>query len=218
MPILQRFSTPRFLRSAAPALLLLGFAGCKDEGVKTLFDEGGVWAVIQFDLQDTGLNDVSDNRKSGFMLNFHKKEGVVEAASCQDDSGSTSINSSLCHSDPNAVYVCNCFAYEFEESIMTWVEYDAGSSIPDIPDDPGGGGGGGSGSGTGGGGADGVTQILAGEVEGVASNKSLSPLPVGLFGSRADIDSRFVIQQKSPVIWDNPPENNPSEPPNCGCI
>ncbi len=206
MPTIRRIRSSLLLRSAAPAFLLLATTGCAEE-VATVFDEDGVWAVVAYDLDNSGLVDVFTSREGGFMLKFHQKKGVVEAASCQDDSGNQTVTSSGCHSDPNSVFACRCFAYEFVENIMRWVEYEAGSAPPSVPgvivnDSEGA--------------MEGHTQILVGESATVMATKSLAPLPRGLFGGTDE--STFVIQQKAPVLWDDPPNKPPEMPPACGCV
>ncbi len=196
-----------FLALLSASTLLV--ASCNgDDEVKTLFDETeGIWSLIRYNLDGMGMNDVIDSRKDAFLLKFvasKKGSGVVAAASCADGSGAEFPNSSTCHLDPASVWNCRCFRYEFEDREMRWLEFAPGSTPPvDVPDAPAGG--------TGGMGGDEVTVVEVGEVEDIASQYLFQPLPPQLFGSQPEIPSTFLFQQKSTIVWDQPPSTGPTE-------
>ncbi len=68
--------------------------------------------------------------------------------------------------------------------------------------------------GTGGMGGGDVTVVEVADVEDIASQYLFQPLPDQLFGSQPDVPSTFLFQQKSTLLWDNPPDTGPSEAAN----
>jgi hypothetical protein len=157
----------RTILSALCVASLLAAGGCKEEETPTLFDEGGAWSLVRYDL--TGQGDLSpintEVRENAFMLLFNDSRNVVTTAACIDpDAGTVTPVDSLCRREPsNTQWECKCYAYAFEESLMKWVEFSAGTVPPSVSfdgsepagDGGGGDGGGGGGSGTAGGTADG---------------------------------------------------------------
>jgi hypothetical protein len=187
--------TPRrALLSLAATLLLTSTPGCKDDEVKTLFEENGVWALVQFDLTGTGFQDIADNRSGGFLLKFDSGKGVVGTAACTDNANNNSPSQSLCRFDYAATWTCRCFAYEFEESAMRWMEFDPGSAPPPVPDGP---------PADTDGGATGYTELEVGAFPDQASTYQFRPLPTNLFASDG-VSSTFVFQRKATTTWSNP--------------
>lgn len=193
-------------RRLLPLLALPVVLGSCQEEVNTLFDEEGVWSMIEVDLSGDGLSEVIDTRENGYMLWFQpskKGEGIVAAAACVDEGGNASPESSFCHLDGGSTWQCKCFAYEFEDSSMRWLEYEPGSAPPsDVPDIVGGGDTDGTGP----------TLVSLAAVEGKAFTYIFQPLPNGLF--QATESSTFVFQQKSTTTWTNAP-TPPASPPDC---
>jgi hypothetical protein len=170
---------------ALPALLA---SGCKEEP-GNLFDERGVWAIEKYALDGGVLDDVPQERKNGFLLNFNPDLGVVAAAGCVSAESQT-IESAICKTNPNAAYwECQCFAYTFEKDRMVWQSFLPGE-MPPVVEDPT---------------VEGSTafEVLVEEFPALGLSYQFSPIPMGLFDSDGDL-AKYVFQQKSLNVWDNP--------------
>lgn len=197
-------------------------AGCSDPPPGTLFDEDGVWSLVEYDIGD-GLNDLPQARKDAFLLKLDKKNKVATAASCTSESMNfTTPDNSPCHSsEPETEWQCRCFAYAFQEEVMQWQEFAPGAAMaPKVKFDPdafnmsGGGGeesGGGTGDGTGSGGGEGgsesggmsggdLTVITISELPDRSDTYDFRPLPLGLFGG--DFTSHFIFEARASTLID----------------
>jgi hypothetical protein len=167
---------------ALPALL----TGCPEEPTK-LFDETGVWAVEKYALDGGQLNDVPQERKNAFLLNFNPELGVVAAGSCKSADNQT-INSAICVSNPNAAFwECQCFAYTFDDSRMVWQPFMAGEMPPEVLDPAIEG--------------SGAFEVLVEEFPALGRGYQFAPLPMDVFDSDGAL-AKYVLQQKSTTIWD----------------
>ncbi|RMG94131.1 MAG: hypothetical protein D6705_16950 [Deltaproteobacteria bacterium] len=190
--------------------LLLASACKEDEGPNTAFDETkGVWSVVSYDLTGSGIEQVTSTREDGFLLRFvaeEKGKGVVAAAACQDSGGNHWPNNSTCHIDPDSTWLCRCFAYEFEENEMRWLEFPFGEAPPaDVPDvDPGGD-------------PMGVTVVNVEVDEETAAEVLFQPLPEGVFGSREEPPSVFRFRQRAETVWNNGDSSRPPNDPPSVC-
>ncbi|MBC8071216.1 MAG: hypothetical protein IAG13_23015 [Deltaproteobacteria bacterium] len=191
--------------------LALGLTACSEPPPGKLFDEDGVWSLVQYDI-GTGLDDLPTPRKDAFMLDFDAEQKVVTTAACtsEENSSVTPANSPCRLTPATTEWQCQCFSYAFQEEIMQWQEFPAGTAMPpkvkfdrDLVDTAGGGGGGsdegtGSGGGDGGesGGAEGeVTVITVTELPDRADTYDFRPLPTGVFGSNNV--SHFILEARA---------------------
>jgi len=180
-------SSPALL--ALPALFLaLVASGCKEEE-PPLFDETGVWAIEKYALDGGQLQDIPQERKNAFLLNFDTDLGVVAVGSCYSATNQD-LDSAICKTNPAAAYwECQCFAYEFDKSRMVWQSFMPGDTPPTVIDDP--------------------------TIEGAKSFEVLvevfpdlgraylyNPLPIGVFDSDGAL-AKYVFAQKSTTVWDN---------------
>lgn len=170
---------------ALPALLA---SGCKEEELP-LFDETGLWAIEKYALDGGVLEDIPQERKNAFLLNFNSDLGVVAVGSCYS-ADNQNIESAICKSNPNAAYwECQCFAYEFEKSRMVWQSFMPGE-MPPIIDDPT---------------IDGAQsfEVLVEVFPELGAGYIFNPLPMGVFDSDGSV-AKYVFQQKSTDVWNNP--------------
>jgi|GEM_PF-1345686 len=124
-------------RSASRSLFLgalvataLVTTGCKDDpGPGKLFEEEGTWELVQFGLGGTGLEEVQNNRAKNFLLSFDEENMVVQTAMCSNDETDTPANSE-CAGFNDSRWICQCFAYDFVEEEMAWLEFNAGETPP----------------------------------------------------------------------------------------
>jgi hypothetical protein len=160
---MPRNNKPHLARSlfcAACAALAAAASGCAEDEVGKLFDENGVWSLVEYDLEGTSTYEsLPDSRSGGFLMRFNPGLDKVAVASCQDDQNVTDgvpgdVDGTLCGLGGEFKgFYCDCFLYVFEESQMCWKHADAGGGMPEIgscgqlPDIPGDGG---SGTGDGG--------------------------------------------------------------------
>lgn len=206
----------------APLLATLAIApGCKEEPtVSKLFEEDGVWSLIDYDLAGDGeTRPLSDRRSNTFMFKFTTAMSVVQTAACifpgtaaDPDPQTSPVNTPCGMFDDDTEWECRCFGYAFEEETMKWVEFSAGDTPPVVTLDPapiggaddGGsaGSGGGSGDdggddegGDGGGGPMGETTINVSEISGLNLTFGFRPLPDGVFSSNGE-NSRYVMQTR----------------------
>lgn len=168
---------------ALPALLV---SGCKEEP-QPLFDETGVWAVEKYALDGGQLEDIPQERKNAFMLNFDPGTGVVAVGSCFSATNQD-IESAICKGNPEAAYwECQCFAYEFEKSRMVWQPFDPGQTPPPVGDPALEG--------------SGAFEVLVETFPELGRGYLFNQIPEGVFSSDGVV-SKFVLQQKSPSVWD----------------
>jgi len=185
--------------------LSLSVGACKeDPPTPKLFQEDGVWSVVNYDL--TGSGDLKEidtmNRRDAFMLHFDATEQVVTTASCVEDATDTPASSTCLLTPTTTEWLCQCFGYDFVRDEMLWREFDAGDIPPDVSladlDDPGGG----MASGTDGGGGDGDdTLISLAEIPDVSSTYNFRPLPEGVFGSDGE-SSRYIFEARAASLFD----------------
>ena len=207
-------------------------SGCKEEEpIPKLFEEDGVWALINFDDEGDGNSiDVTGNRldigggTASFMLKFTTAMSVVQTAACVFPGDSSEPEALLPGNTPcgmfddNTEWRCRCFGYAFEREEMKWVEFTAGDTPPvvTLEDTPAGGDGGmmtsgGSGTGgddddddggeSGGGGADGETFVTVSEVPSVNFTYHFRPLPEGVWGSNGTT-SLYRMQARVGSVFD----------------
>lgn len=205
------------LHMTACLVLTAGLAGCKDEGVSTLFDEDGTWSLISFDkIGGSTFTELNENRENGFLFRFNSGAGKVAVASCQDqqehDNGEPGdVTATLCAQAMRPQFwYCQCFFYAFEESEMCWKHESAGGLPPEI--DTCGMGSGGVDGGTGGtggggvGGPNGEWKINVSEDVDAASTYLFTPLPQMFMGEPAIFGSgpgsRYRMQQKADTLFD----------------
>lgn len=194
--------------------LCLTAGACKeDPPTPKLFDETGVWSVIDYDLEGSGiLNPIlNSNRRDAFMLSFDPVEKVVTTASCVESAtNSNTPDNSPCLVSPSTTeWQCRCFSYDFVREEMLWREFNAGDippivSLSDSETPMGEEGGGESGSGSGGGdGGEPSDDLLVyvAEIMDISSTFNFRPLPEDLFGSNGE-SSRFVLQSRAGSVFD----------------
>jgi hypothetical protein len=195
----------------------LGLTACSDPPPGQLFDEDGVWSLVEYDIGN-GLDDLPPARKDAFMMNFDAKQKVVTTAACtSEQNNSLTPANSPCHLTASSTeWQCQCFSYAFQEEIMQWQEFPAGTAMPpkvtfdpDLVDSGGGGGGGGSDDGTGSGGGDGgesggaaseITVITVTEIPERADTYDFRPLPTGVFGGNNV--SHFIFESRAASKFD----------------
>lgn len=120
---------------AVSAAVFGGLLGCQPEEDNRLFDERGVWAVEKYRLPGNETTDVSQQRKNRFLLRFSPEDDVVAAANCFVPGESDSITAALCDlSKSSAQWACRCFAYEYDEDVMVWQEFEPGDPVPAVGD------------------------------------------------------------------------------------
>jgi hypothetical protein len=198
---------------------VLGLVGCSKPPPGKLFDEDGVWTLVQYDIGD-GLDDLPHTREDAFLMKFDAKAKVVTTAACtSEENSATSPDDSPCHLSPDTTeWQCQCFAYAFQEEVMQWQEFPVGTAMPpkvkfdpDLVDgggavsavgsDSGGGSGteGGEGGESGGASAD-VTVITISEIPERADTFDFRPLPTGVFGG-TNI-SHFIFEPRANGLFD----------------
>jgi hypothetical protein len=216
-----------------PSLFVLGALGlcltgaCKDDPPPPkLFQEEGVWSVVEYDIEGNGDQmDINDaNRRDAFMLSFDSHEKVVTAAACLEDEDNTVVDAPCLLSPDTTDWSCRCFAYDFVREEMLWREFNAGDPAPAVSlseaDDPpasADSGGSGSGGGGDGGGGDSDTLIIVSEREDVASTYNFRPLPTDLFGSDGEL-SRFVFQKRAGSVFDRVYDDPEGRSPCAPCL
>lgn len=175
----------------ALALPLLA-AGCKDEPIP-LFDEEGTWVLTLFKIADGdevgGFGSVS--RENKFMIYYDATDKVVATATCNDSMGNQSLTQSLCDLPKEAGgFVCRCFSYEFDETLMTWTEFvPEGQPAPPTPTEEGA-----AAPGQG-------VRISLEAYPDISNTYRYEPLPFGLFESNG-LTSEYVFQQRGPAEFD----------------
>jgi hypothetical protein len=206
------------LYAAASAAILLATACGDDEGPGKLFEEEGSWSLTQYNLDGGGLNSIdNDVRGDAFMLRFNASEKVVQTAMCGETEQDTPGNSQCKLIPQDTSWFCHCYAYAYEDDVMVWREFDAGSTPPEVTIDdasPGGSSASASASGTGGdtdtdGGGDDSAGAPSGDairielaaLPNISSTYQFRPLPVGIWGSDGSISS-YVLQQKAASVFD----------------
>jgi len=200
---------------AAWALPLLAFgAGC-DAEVPTLFAEGGVWEMTEYDIGD-GIAPVDpEYRKEAMLLKFRSDLGIVQTAICGNSESDTPANAPCRLQVTATSWFCKCYAYKFENDTMAWKEFPAGEPRPGVdfpadgggpeedeeidPDDP----------------QSGSTLVTVSEKPDVRDTFYFEPLPDGLFGSDGE-NSRYVFLRKANSlfnqVYDDPEGRDTCEP------
>lgn len=219
---LRKFASRTLIHGALVATAL-STAGCKDEpGPGKLFDEDGAWELSTFALAGSGTEPIASNRRGDFLMKFDEENGVVQTAMCSNDDVDDPTNSE-CQGFTDARWICQCFAYDFVEDQMAWLEFDAGSTPPmvkvgeeeagDAAGAEAGSGGdtdtdGGSGGESGGADAggeevpvDGIHQFTVAELAGSNATYDFTPLPAGVFGSDGVV-SKYTFVKKAPSVFD----------------
>lgn len=176
---------------------LLGVTGCKEETPR-LFNEDGVWQMLEFDIGG-GLKDVDEDfRKQAMLLKFRSDIGVVQSAFCAEDERQTAADSTCRIAVDLTAWHCHCYAYAFEDELMAWREFEAGEPRPSVSLE-------GSGdtdedNGEDGESANGTWIIDVQERATTRDTFLFSPLPEGLFGSDGEM-SRFTFQRKAGSLF-----------------
>jgi hypothetical protein len=225
-----RPSAFRTLFHGALIATALSTASCADDpGPGKLFEEDGVWELQSFALSGSGLEQLSSARGGEFLMRFDNENRVVQTAMCANNERATPTDSQ-CEEVTDAQWYCRCFAYDFVEEEMVWLEFDAGSTPPMVrvadADQPAGGGddgdsagdtdtdGGGSESGGGGdeGGdeeapATGLHKLTVAEIVGAAATIDFTPLPLEVFGSDG-LASKYTFVKKAPSVYNVVLEND----------
>ncbi|MFV8750275.1 hypothetical protein ACNOYE_06965 [Nannocystaceae bacterium ST9] len=151
-----------------------------------MFDETGVWAVEKYALDGGQLEDIPQERKNAFLLNFDSDLGVVAVGSCFS-ANNQDIESAICKSNPAAAFwECQCFAYEFKKSRMVWQPFDPGAEIPIVGDPEIEG--------------SGAFEVLVEEFPSLGLGYLYNPMPMGVFDSDGTL-SKYVLQQKAVNVW-----------------
>src|SRR5690606_1086008 len=129
------FSNPRAVaRMAGLGLLmgaLLGPAGCKDE-TPTLFNESGVWQMLNFDIGRGLMKVDEDFRRQAMLLKFKSDMGIVQSAFCAETESQTAADSTCRIAVELTAWHCHCYAYVFEHDQMAWREFEAGEPRPSV--------------------------------------------------------------------------------------
>jgi hypothetical protein len=174
---------------------ILALVSCKEEETK-LFEEGGVWTLDRYSLNNTPYQEVNQGRKNKFLLRFKPEDGVIAAAGCHDDANEEiDVNSSSCTNTALSTWSCQCFSYTFENSRMVWQEFAPGDTPPPVGAVGGEGetGGDGGGSGT-------AHEVFVSAFGETAATYEFDSLPEGVFSSDGDI-ALHVFQLKADTIW-----------------
>ena len=189
----------RSLVSASLLSLLFTLPSCAEE-VNQLVDVDGVWTLKLFNLDGTNAVTVDATyRENAFLLNFDASKQVVAAGTCTADGGNSySVSGVLCQNNPSASWACRCFAYDYEDELMRWQEFEPGTPAPDV---------------------DGI-EIPEMEEEGVVTNQvkvekysetpgrySFRGLPETLFDSYGDA-SNHIFDQRADSVWFGADMNN----------
>lgn len=168
-----------------------------------LFNEDGVWEMLESDFSGEGFTDVdATNREQAMLLKFRSDLGIAQSGFCAESEEQTAQNSSCRRDIQNTQWFCHCYAYAFEGDRMAWQEFARGEPRPNVSlppeadtdgeeaqdddDDD-------SGSA--------VTISELSEVVGQKDTFIFAPLPAGLFGSDGD-SHRFIFQRKADSIFD----------------
>lgn len=193
----------RISRQRSRSLGILGLAlglcaplaACGDDpGPGKLFEEEGVWSVITYDLDGSGeLRDIDTmNRRDAFMLSFDTDNQVVTTASCVETENDTPASSTCLLTPDTTQWLCQCYAYDFEDNQMLWSEFDAGDIPPEVdlstvdPENPD---------------TELGTQITVAEIPDINSTYNFLPLPMGLFGSNGT-NSRYIFQRRAASVFE----------------
>ncbi len=179
---------PSISRFAVPAILaLFAIASCAEEDTR-LFDETGIWSLESYTLDGTTLQEIDQSRDNAFLLNFKPSDGVVAAANCYSEGGSTSVEGSTCKiNEAASTWDCHCFAYTYDNDRMVWQEFEPGDVPPavgPVSEEEGG-----------------ATEIIVSEFGDAARTYQYDSLPADLFNSDGSI-ARHVFTQKAQSIWD----------------
>ncbi|MGH1347188.1 MAG: hypothetical protein ACRBN8_36840 [Nannocystales bacterium] len=232
-PAPRSSSALRTLIRGALIAAALTMTGCKDEpGPGKLFEEDGVFELFRFDLDGSGLEEVSGSREKTFFLNFDEEAGVVQTAMCSD-ADSDDPNNAECTEITDSMWICQCFGYDFVEDQMGWQEFEAGGTVPIVKlgeteepegeestvgetDTDGGSGGGDEEGGDEPAPAGSVHQFTVAESATEAATFDFTPLPAGIFGSDGVV-SKFVFQKKASSVY-APVLENEDRPVCAPCI
>jgi hypothetical protein len=166
---------------------------CAPEEPSNLFDENGVWALTEYSLVtgDPSVPIDDDVRGNAFLLRFSSEHNIVAAASCASEGGTNEgVGSSTCKINPSdAEWVCRCYAYSFEGSLMS-MQYFAPGEMPPVLSDTDGDEGE----------NDPSDAVEVAEVEGAPNSFTYFGLPAGLFDSDGDT-SRHILTRKAETVW-----------------
>lgn len=209
-----RPSAFRTLIHGALIATALSTAACADDpGPGKLFEEDGVWELDTFALSGSGLEQIADFRGGEFLMRFDKENGVVQTAMCANNERATPTNSE-CEGVSDSQWFCRCFAYDFVEDEMAWLEFEAGATPPEVKvsdleqgdaagDDEASDGD----TDTDGAGEDdeapagGIHPLNVAEIAGSAATFDFTPLPAQVFGSDGT-SSKFTFVKKAGSVYD----------------
>ncbi len=217
-----RSSAFRPLIHGALIATALSTAACADDpGPGKLFDEDGVWELDAFALGGSGLEQLADLRGGEFLMRFDNENRVVQTAMCANNERATPTNSE-CEGVSDSQWYCHCFAYDFVEEEMAWLEFEAGATPPVVKVgdaqqvDAGGGdeetagdtdtdGAGEEGGAEEGGDeappAGGIHPLTVAEIAGAAATIDFTPLPLEVFGSNGTT-SKYTFVKKAGSVYD----------------
>ena len=221
-----RPSAFRTLFHGALIATALSTAACADDpGPGKLFDEDGVWELQSFALDGSGLDQVASARGGELLMRFDNENRVVQTALCANNERATPADSE-CEGVTDSQWFCRCFAYDFVEEEMAWLEFEAGGTPPvvkvgdaeqvdagggdeesagDTDTDTGGEEGGEEGGGEEGGDeappAGGIHTLTVAEIVGAAATIDFTPLPLEVFGSNGT-SSKFTFVKKAGSVYD----------------
>lgn len=220
-----RPSAFRTLIHGALIATALSTAACADDpGPGKLFDEDGVWELETFALEGSGLEQLADLRGGEFLMRFDNENRVVQTAMCANNERATPTNSE-CEGVADSQWHCRCFAYDFVEEEMAWLEFEAGATPPVVKvgdaeqvdagggdeetagdtDTDGAGEEGGEEGGAEEGGdeapAGGIHQLTVAESASAAATIDFTPLPFEVFGSNGT-SSKYTFVKKAGSVFD----------------
>lgn len=220
-----RSSAFRTLIHGALIATALSTAACADDpGPGKLFDEDGVWELETFALEGSGLEQLADLRSGEFLMRFDNENRVVQTAMCANNERATPTNSE-CEGVSDSQWFCRCFAYDFVEADMAWLEFEAGATPPVVKvgdaeqvdagggdeetagdtDTDGAGEEGGEEGGAEEGGdeapAGGIHTLTVAEIAGAAATIDFTPLPFEAFGSNGT-SSKYTFVKKAGSVYD----------------
>ncbi|MCR9165396.1 MAG: hypothetical protein ACE37F_35255 [Nannocystaceae bacterium] len=234
-----RPSAFRTLFHGALVATALSTAACADDpGPGKLFDEDGAWELQSFALEGSGLEQVASARGGELLMRFDNENRVVQTAMCANNERATPSNTE-CEGVNDSQWFCHCFAYDFVEDEMAWLEFEAGATVPvvkvgdaaqadaggadesgdtDTDTDGSGEEGGDEGGADAGGGdeapADGIHMLTVAEISGAAATIDFTPLPAEVFGSNGTT-SKYTFVKKAGSVYDvvlEDPERPSCEP------
>ncbi len=183
----ERLQRRLLLRGGATALCALFLSACGPDDALVVDVEEGSWIVVAYDLEGDGDFSFKQQSCSDAALLKFVDDNVLFIAR---NKSMSSITDEACV-DTESEWFCNCFAYSYDGSTQTWVEFAAGAVPPMV-----------SGS------SENATTIELTEDPEVADRYNFSPLPTDIFSSNGE-SSAYLFSRKS---------NSLAEPSGCEAL